>query len=556
MKLLQYLFSKCRADILWIAALGLLGGLSSAALIAVVNKTLHHAVGGWVLPVGFLVVAGTRIACSMASSLLLVRLSQNAILELCDELCVRILNAPFRAIERAGTARLLTHLTDDISTLAAAIQAIPSLTVNLAILVGCAVYLAWLSWLSAASLVAFVLLGSLTYKLMMARAQAAIRRAREGRDTLFRNFRAMTEGIKELKLSQGRSESFLRQEIGETMQYLRKQNLSATRDYVLADGWSQIMFYGMMGALLFILPRQFTLSDETLTAYVFAALYASAPIWGIIGSAPAFDRGREALERLQNISLPASSEPATAEEAPHRDHPSLEFRQVRFAYESNKNTDPFNLGPLDLKLEPGELVFVIGGNGSGKSTFVKLLTGLYSPLSGEILLDQHVVTPAVQQSYRELFSVVYSDFYLFDRIQGGEANSLRERAQDYIELLELSHKVKLEGDRLSTTELSQGQRRRLALLAAYLEDRPIFVLDEWAADQDPAYRKIFYTKLLPELKRKGKTVIVVTHDDRYFHMGDRLLELYYGSLSEISSKRDSTIDGALVDGTASNEIIP
>jgi putative ATP-binding cassette transporter len=532
-----------------IAALGVLGGIASASLIAVVNKTLHHAISGWVLPVAFVLVAGTRILCSLASSLLLTRLSQNAILELCDELCARILNAPFREIEKTGAARLLTHLTDDISTLAAAIQSIPSLTVNLAILAGCTAYLAWLSWISAVSLVAFVTVGAITYRFMMGRAHKAIRRAREGRDVMFRNFRAMTEGIKELKLSRGRRESFLRQEIGETMLDLKKHNLTATRDYVLADGWSQIMFYGMMGALLFILPGQFALPEETLTAYVFAALYASAPIWGIIGSAPVFDRGREALERLQRIELPTPADPTTEGEAPHRTHPTVEFRDVRFVYESGKNTDPFTLGPLNLTLEPGELVFVIGGNGSGKSTFVKLLTGLYSPVSGEILLDGYAVTPKVRQSYCELFSVVYSDFYLFDRIQGGDSSSLRVRAQEYIELLELGHKVKIEGDRLSTTELSQGQRRRLALLAAYLEDRPIFVLDEWAADQDPAYRQIFYTKLLPELKRKGKTVVVVTHDDRYFHMGDRLLELYYGSLTEIASRRDSTLEGAMAPAT-------
>jgi putative ATP-binding cassette transporter len=98
--------------------------------------------------------------------------------------------------------------------------------------------------------------------------------------------------------------------------------------------------------------------------------------------------------------------------------------------------------------------------------------------------------------------------------------------------LALDHKVRVTDQRLSTTDLSQGQRRRLALLTAYLEDRPFYVFDEWAADQDPHYKQIFYTELLPELRARGKGVAVITHDDRYFHLGDRIVKLHDGQIVE------------------------
>jgi putative ATP-binding cassette transporter len=533
MKLLAYLFKKCRREVLLVALLGIAGGLSSAGLIAVVNKVVHHSTDGWNLPAAFAFIALVKILCGLASSFLLTRMSQNSVLDLCDDLCARILDAPFQEIERFGTGRLFALLTDDVYILSAAIQAIPPLTVNIAILAGCAAYLGWLSWRASLVMLVFVVAGGVGYKLLMTRAHSAIRLARDSRDTLFRHFRSLTDGIKELKLSTRRSQAFFDQEIGGTVSDLRRYGMIATRQYTLADGWSQIMFYALMALLLFALPNQAHMSSESLSAFLFAALYASGPIWSIVGTLPAFARGRESLSRLQTVGFSIDSDRTVLKAAPTSAHPTLEFRDVQFSYDSGGPERGFTLGPLNLTLRPGELVFAVGGNGSGKSTFVKLLTGLYVPDSGEILLDGKPVERLGHEAYRQNFSVVYSDFYLFDRLLGVTGDELTKKAKGYLEALELSHKVQLEGDRLSTTSLSQGQRRRLALLAAYLENRPIFVLDEWAADQDPAYRKIFYTRLLPELQAKGKTIVVVTHDDRYFHMSDRLLKLDYGALTEV-----------------------
>jgi putative ATP-binding cassette transporter len=210
----------------------------------------------------------------------------------------------------------------------------------------------------------------------------------------------------------------------------------------------------------------------------------------------------------------------------------IELAGVTHEYRREGQTRGFVLGPIDLVLRPGEIVFIVGGNGSGKTTLAKLLTGLYVPQDGEIRLDGRPVTAENREGYRQLFSAVFDNALVFESLWGLEAADLDERAGRYLRQLGLDHLVNVNGGTFSTTALSRGQRKRLALLTAYLEDRPIYVFDEWAADQDPAFRKVFYLELLPELKRRGKTVVAITHDDRYFECADSLVRLEVGKLSE------------------------
>ena len=188
-----------------------------------------------------------------------------------------------------------------------------------------------------------------------------------------------------------------------------------------------------------------------------------------------------------------------------------------------------------MRFRTGELVFLVGGNGSGKSTLAKIISGLYVPEAGEIRLDGQVITDKNRDDYRQLFSAVFSDFYLFENLLGLYTKDLDAQAGMYLEQLHLSHKIKVMDGALSTTAVSQGQRKRLALLTAYLENRPFYLFDEWASDQDPHFKDVFYTKLLPDLKARGKTALVITHDDRYFHLADRIIKLDYGQIDPESA---------------------
>ena len=208
----------------------------------------------------------------------------------------------------------------------------------------------------------------------------------------------------------------------------------------------------------------------------------------------------------------------------------LDLVNVTHAYRQEGGNAEFQLGPLNLTFYPGDLVFLIGGNGSGKTTLVKLLMGLYEPEAGEIRLDDTPVAMANRDDYRQQFSAVFYDFYLFERLFGVAAKDIDGESQKYLDLLQLSHKLTVKNGQLSTIDLSQGQRKRVALLNAYLEDRPIYIFDEWAADQDPQFKRIFYYELVPELKSRGKTVIVISHDDRYYGLADRLIKLESGKI--------------------------
>jgi len=200
---------------------------------------------------------------------------------------------------------------------------------------------------------------------------------------------------------------------------------------------------------------------------------------------------------------------------------------VHFAFPAVDGSTPFALGPVNLSIAQGEIVFIVGENGGGKTTLIKLLLGLYAPQGGEIILNGEPVLAKNRDDYRQLFTTIFADYYLFDELVQGD-QKVPEDASRYLERLEISHKVSIRDGAFTTTDLSTGQRKRLALLNAWLEERPVLVFDEWAADQDPVFRRIFYTELLPELKYLGKTIIVISHDDRYFDVADQLVRMEGG----------------------------
>lgn len=210
--------------------------------------------------------------------------------------------------------------------------------------------------------------------------------------------------------------------------------------------------------------------------------------------------------------------------------PLLRLKSVCHQFPGLTKDCPFTLGPIELSIQAGETVFIVGGNGSGKSTLAMLLLGLYEPEHGSIELNGIPVDFSSLPHYRQHFSAVFADFHLFDEILCGDQDAVVEQATAYLSRLRIADKVKVESGRFSTTSLSLGQRKRMALVSSYLEDRPIYLFDEWAADQDPVFKRVFYQELLPELKARGKTVFVISHDDAYFDCADRLVRLNHGTL--------------------------
>lgn len=357
--------------------------------------------------------------------------------------------------------------------------------------------------------------------------------AREEQDRLFKHFRSITDGIKELKLHSLRRQEFVTEELQVSAADSRDYNLQALNTAAVATGVGQLLFFMLMGLLLFALPKFVPVSTSVLSAYILTSTYLMSPFQNILQRLPAIFRANTSVEKIERMGLALASQTeinSLAKPVQTDSWKTLELDRVTHSYPGDKEDSNFILGELSLKFHPGELIFIIGGNGSGKSTLAKLITGLYIPESGKILLDGQPITDENREFYRQHFSVIFSDFYLFDRLLGMVDRDLDAQAADYLQQFHLERKVQVKDGILSTTALSQGQRKRLALLTAYLEDRPIYLFDEWASDQDPFFRDIFYKQLLPELKQRGKTVFVISHDDRYFDIADRAIKLDYGKI--------------------------
>lgn len=514
---------------------GFLSGSSSAGLIALISKAVGQERASSILSLfwSFLGLAVVALVTSVVSQVVLVRLSQEAIAQLRMRLSRQILGSELSHLEQLGTPRLLATLTEDVQAVTNAVNSVPFLCIDIAIAVGCLTYITWVSWQVSVMIfgVAGIAMGSC--RILLQRGGKLLTLARDEQDVLFKHFRTLTEGTKELKLHYQRRQTFLNDALQSTVTSYRRYNVQGLTLFSISVSWGKLLFFITVGFVLFALPKLITISPQNLSGYILTLAYLMLPMDNIVNNLPLFTKASIAFQKIESLglSLASRAESLTVPPPLQLSWQQLEFKDVTYPYYSGEQEDSsFILGPVNLTLTQGELVFIVGGNGSGKSTLAKLITGLYIPETGEIWLDGQRIDEQNREWYRQYFSTVFSDFYLFESFLGLDNTDLDTQAQYYLKQLQLDHKVKVENGKLSTTALSQGQRKRLALLTAYLEDRPIYLFDEWAADQDPTFKDIFYTQFLPQLRDKGKTLLVISHDDQYFHVANRIIKLDYGKV--------------------------
>jgi putative pyoverdin transport system ATP-binding/permease protein len=513
---------------------GFLSGGSSAGLIALVSNATTRSLSERLTFIagGFVGLAVVALITSIVSQVMLVRLSQNAVLELRMRLSRQILSCELSHLEGLGNPRLLATLTEDIQSVANAVYQMPTLFINLAIVVGCVAYITWLSWLVLVMVIGLAIVAIASCKWLLNKGQKLLTLAREDEDQLFKHLSTLTVGIKELKLHYRRRQAFLEKKLQSTATDFRHHNVSGLTMFAATSSWGQLIFFFALGFVLFALPNLLEVNAQTLSGYILTFTYLMMPMNNIISKLPLLTKANISLQKIDSLGLSLSnrSEISTVPPALKSSLRSLKLKGVTHTYATEQEDSGFIFSPIDLTLYPQEIVFIIGGNGSGKSTLAKLITGLYIPENGEIFLDGELISDQNREWYRQHFSVVFSDFYVFEELLGLENPDIDIKAQKYLQQLQLDHKVKIENGKLSTIALSQGQRKRLSLLTAYLEDRLIYLFDEWAADQDPSFKQVFYTQLLPELRDQGKTILVISHDDHYFYLADRVIKLEYGKI--------------------------
>ncbi|TES55749.1 cyclic peptide export ABC transporter [Halalkalibacterium halodurans] len=532
MSIYKYLFSISKKNVLYALIAGLISGASSTGVIAVINHTINNQQStGYHIVLAFIALCLTMLLSSLVSGYLLIKLAQGSIINLRINLSKRILSTPLRKVEQNGSHRLLASLTDDVMAIANAITVSPMLIINLFIVLGCLIYMGWLSISVLFIGLTFMTIAFFSYQMLMKIANKYLASAREEHDSLFRHFKSLTSGTKELKMSKQRRIDFFDKQLTPTIRGVYKDTVKGMTIYTAAGNWGQMLFLFFIALVIFFIPQLNLVSTEILTGYTLSILYMITPLVTILNVFPNFGRANVALRKIEKLELATEDEELMS----NREQLPSSFNEIRLidlthTYYREEEDHNFTLGPINLTFKENELIFLVGGNGSGKTTLAKLITGLYEPEGGRIEVNGQPITDKHIDHYRQLFSTVFSDFYLFEQFIGISEDKVKEEAEEYLRLLQLNHKVKVEEDRLSTTDLSGGQRKRLALLVSYLEDRPFYVFDEWAADQDPLFKDFFYTKLLPALKGKGKTVLVISHDDKYFNVADRIIKIDYGQV--------------------------
>jgi putative ATP-binding cassette transporter len=539
MRLLFTLLRKSTRLAVLTVVLGLVSGASSASLLALINEALSQgtrdSLAALLLP--FAGMAVVALVARIGSQFMLNRLQQGILLNLRLWLSRHLLSTSLRTLEAAGSHRLLSSLMQDISTLSAGVMVLPEIFISSAVVLGCVIYLGWLSWPLCLTILALLVLGQLTYSLPAGAAHRHQELAREQSNTLLRFFMGMVSGAKELRLNRRRRQAFFHESLTPAATEVRRLYLRTDDLFAIASSWGMSLYTVTIGLLLLVGPLVTTLTQAQLIGAVLVVLYFQQPLNTITSMVPSIHRAEVALAQIEKLGMGLTPEQGLQTELPRdtREPPRaferLELVGVTHSYRGERDGETFTLGPVNLSLSKGELLFIVGGNGSGKTTLAKVLTGLYTPEAGEIRVDGTPVTAESQDDFRQYFGAVFYDFFLFERLLGMSTPELIRQARVYLEMLQLDRKVTISDDgTLSTLALSQGQRKRLALLVSYLEDRPIYLFDEWAADQDPPFKLVFYKQLLPDLKARGKAVVVISHDDRYFHVADRLVRIESGQV--------------------------
>ncbi len=467
---------------------------------------------------------------------------EEAIDQLRMKLIKRVRHADLWKLEHFGQSRLFGNITQSCKIISSNSQYLALATRSVLQIALILIYIAIVSMVSFVLLTLLLAAAATTYYRLGLSLEKCQEELSIDEAKLFECVSDLLDGFKEQRLCSKRS-SALGKEFDEL-----SSHMVAARSEMHRQSWQQFvfgesMFNLMLGLVVFVVPIYSPSVRTELVKIAAAVLFMVPPIFGLMQSLAVLRAAKAAAGQMMrldtelvNIAEQSSEEPAEPASI-NNNFNEIRMADLVFAYPAPEGEIPFTLGALNIRILPGEVIFITGGNGSGKSSFIKLLTSLYHPERGRLLKDKTVVSAPRLAEHRALMAAVFSDFHLFTRLYGlGEADAVA--AVELLHWVEMDHVVGFDKNRFTRTELSTGQRKRLALVAALLEKKPILILDEWAADQDAIFRQKFYREILPELKRRGITIIAVTHDDRYFDVADRLMHLDEGQLTELQTSKE------------------
>ena len=501
-----------------LAVMSGLGGVSNAAILAAINAGAQSAGNGEVsvsaatlFVVALLLFIKTQHYILIATTVEIEAIIHKLRVRLMDE----VRHSELLPLDAIGRAAIVAAITKETATLTQATNMVAFAGQGVVLVFFVGIYIAYLSLLAFAVSVVVICVAGVIFHIKSRQVAAGTREAAEWDNRLFDRLIDLLDGFKEVRLNRSRSDDLF-DDVVEVSRKAANIKIRSQSESYKQLVFSQSAMYLLLASVVFMVPAFSDTKGGSITQVTTALMFVVGVCMGIVQTIPilqAADVASDNIERLE-AKLRAIVGETQVDLEPRSRFDKIEMRDVVFSYMDKSSEAVFRVGPLNFTLHSGDIVFISGGNGSGKSTFLKLLAGLYEPDSGELLLDGVRVDDTNRDAYRALIAAIFVDYHLFQRLYGiadpgpGEINRLLTQFR-------LTDKTRLTGGEFSTLDLSGGQRKRLALIVSLLEKRPILLLDEWTADQDPDFRRKFYDELLPELKQAGETVVVITHDDRY-----------------------------------------
>lgn len=452
----------------------------------------------------------------------------------------KMLQTPLNVLERLGSQRFFTAV-EDIRTFSFLPYTVTHTVNSLLMLILCLIYMFTLSIFGALVVVGLIVLVGGCYFVVMNSMSKQVTTLREFNDDYYKYVDDVMKGFKELQLSFFRKENLMNRFLIPNRDKAGVLDFKINYVFLSINLISQYGLYFVIAMILFVMPEFGLLNREDVIAYVVIILFISGPINNLINLQQMYTRFMVANKRIKTfISDFGVKEEATEPVKTTSEFESVEFQNISFAYDNELEESNFSLGPINLKITKGETIFIVGGNGSGKSTFINTLTGLYSPTKGELVLN-NLKGDDTKGKLQNLIAAVFTNNHIFSHNYEDYILEGNEKYKELLKLMKLD-KVVLEDTEASVRRnFSKGQSKRISLIFALLENKPILVLDEWAADQDPHFRKFFYDELIPKFKKEGKTIIAVTHDDAYFHQADRILKFDYGQIVKDINVKDKQL---------------
>ena len=515
--------------------LSLLSGAANAVVIFLITHSvfghapLVYQVYNFALAF-FVYIVGRKVLQTK-----LTRVTFDLVYDFRIKLIEKIFYTSYQKFEKVEEGRVLATLNDDTGQIGNAANILVQLVTSSVTTLGAFLYLATIAfWATLLTLLVVAAIGIL-YAIVTNRTRIYFEEARNTQNVYLGLLNGLVAGFKELSLQYDKKKEY-KDDIAASCDKFRDKASTALIKFINAFMIGESLLIIVLGCVGFGIPRLFPqIGQLTVMAFIMVLLYLIGPINAFLNAIPAIQQLNVSWNRVQEFirDIPANLDPREIEALDHSNPGSIQHIKAQgltFAYETTAEHGKFIVGPMDFEAHKGEVVFLIGGNGSGKTTVAKLLTGLYLPDDGKIIIDGREINTYQLSEY---YSTVFSNYHLFDKLYNVRLAGREDEIRGYLKMLKLEDKVVLEGNSFSTIDLSGGQRKRLALLQCYLEDRPIFLFDEVAADQDPVFRKFFYRELLKKMKADGKIVIAITHDDHYFDAADKIVKMDMGKIDGV-----------------------